>query len=187
MERAKLVLEWIVANWELCAAIGAGLISILNAVSKHWSTRTGLTKWLSWVTEMLSIITSSGTRTRLVWVLGKIKLPLQSVPPKGGPTIPPVTILMIAGILIASCATTPKQAILRAASATIAATDAAGKIIMARYGEKCLSAAKACPKKPAECPALDACQASRHRAVAVLKGAFDGSVGLLELVPLLED
>lgn len=57
-------------------AIGVVLIQLLNAASRHWSEHTGLKRWATFATEMLSILTSRGATAK-----GPYKLPFSSVPP----------------------------------------------------------------------------------------------------------
>ncbi len=76
MSTLKEILAWVQQHPGTLTAIGVGLISLLNAASRHWSTHTGAKKWLTFVTEILSILTSRDASVSAVF-----KPPFYSVPP----------------------------------------------------------------------------------------------------------
>lgn len=68
------MLSFLAEHWTVIAAVVAVLISVLNAVTKHFSEHKGLVKWLTFVTEVLSFLTSQHVK-------GALKLPLTSKSP----------------------------------------------------------------------------------------------------------
>ena len=70
------VLEFVKEHWMTISMVMVVLISILNAATRHFSEHKGLVKVLSFISEMLSILTSRGVAAP------KIKLPGVSKPPK---------------------------------------------------------------------------------------------------------
>lgn len=73
-------MNWIKDNWLLIVVVLGVLVQIANAVTRHWSEHGGVKRWAAFIAEMLSIVTSAGTRVQ--GTPGKLKLPLQSVPPE---------------------------------------------------------------------------------------------------------
>ena len=76
MGTLKEIWAWTQQHPGTLAAISVGLISLLNAATRHWSNHEGLKRWAIFVTEILSILTS-----RDVAAKGPFKLPFSSVPP----------------------------------------------------------------------------------------------------------
>ncbi len=76
MDTLRGVWAWTQQHPGTLVAIGVVLISLLNAATRHWSEHTGLKRWLTFVTECLSIFTSRGATAS-----GPYKLPFSSVPP----------------------------------------------------------------------------------------------------------
>ena len=70
------VWTWVHSHPGTLIAIGVVLIQLLNAASLHWTEHKGLMRWLTFVTEVLSILTSRGATAS-----GPYKLPFSSVPP----------------------------------------------------------------------------------------------------------
>ena len=73
-------IQWLASNWWWITIVAEALISVLNAISKHWSQCSGLKKGIMILTELLSIFTSAGVS---FGKLGKLKPPMWSVPPPG--------------------------------------------------------------------------------------------------------
>ena len=74
--------EWVNEYWWLVALCVAAAVSVLNLITKHYSQeRPGLKRALLFVTELLSVLVSAGARVG-EGPAGKLKLPLQSVPPR---------------------------------------------------------------------------------------------------------
>lgn len=77
----EAVLTWLSDNWWWIASIAIPvLLSVVNAVTKHWSGNAGVLRWGGLIIELLSLLTSKDART----VAGRLKLPLTSVRPKRG-------------------------------------------------------------------------------------------------------
>ncbi len=70
-------METLVRYWPLIVPILLLLGSILNAATKHFSQHDGLVRWLSFLSEMLSVVASKG-------VSPKLKPPAVSRPPGQG-------------------------------------------------------------------------------------------------------
>lgn len=69
-------MEWIVSNWEWIALAAGLAISVLNAVTRHFSEHKGVAKVALFLVELLSILTSAG---QVNGRLGKFKPPMRSV------------------------------------------------------------------------------------------------------------
>jgi hypothetical protein len=105
-------MTWILANWHWIA-LGAGvLISILNAVTKHWSlVNSPWGRLLAFLVELLAVLTSAGTSIG-GGPLARVKLPLQSNPPrtaaepKTAGNVKTVGLVLL--VMLCSCATWEK-------------------------------------------------------------------------------
>lgn len=91
--------NYLAEHWEFVLLAVGIVISLAQLASKYWSEHTGLTRWLAFLIEALSIFTSSGSRTTAQPILGRLKLPGQFVPP---PTVtgaisskPPSALLLL--------------------------------------------------------------------------------------------
>jgi len=83
METAQIVKEWIVANWWLILIGCYTGINIANAITAHYSEKKGLVRFVGFIVELLSMVTSWGSRIG-IGPMSKIKLPGQTVPPTNG-------------------------------------------------------------------------------------------------------
>ena len=72
----KEALLWIQVNWEAIALIAVALTGILNAVTKHFNTHSGVKKWAAFLLDILAPIVSKGSP-------GFLKVPGLSVSPRG--------------------------------------------------------------------------------------------------------
>jgi len=68
-------INWLTENWELITFIALILINVVNALTKHFGEHAGVKKVLLFITEMLSLIASSGKTTTNG---SKLKAPLTS-------------------------------------------------------------------------------------------------------------
>ena len=69
-------MDWIVNNWQWVIVAAGVAISVLNAVTKHFSEHSGVVKIALFLAELLSILTSAG---QVNGRLGKLKPPMRSV------------------------------------------------------------------------------------------------------------
>jgi hypothetical protein len=74
-------MEWISNHIGVLVAVSLVAISVINAITEHFSEHKGLVKVLLFVSEVLSILVSASAKNGK---LGMLKLPLQSVPPEKG-------------------------------------------------------------------------------------------------------
>ena len=69
-------MEWLVSHWDLVVSLLLIVISVLNAVTKHWTSADSTAgKVLLRITELLSFLKSAD-------VPGLLKLPLTSKKPE---------------------------------------------------------------------------------------------------------
>lgn len=100
-------LQWIKDHWQLISAAAIIVLHLLQGLSGHYSTKSGLGRFLLWLTERLTILTSKDAP-------GTLKLPLQSVLPQkpAAPSqgsgarkaTPTAVLLLVASIALVGCA-----------------------------------------------------------------------------------
>ena len=74
-------INWLTDNWAMVLTLAGVLVAVANAVSSHWGESSpGLRRALMFVVDLLSIVTSRGSRAG-VGPIGRLKLPGQlSIP-----------------------------------------------------------------------------------------------------------
>jgi hypothetical protein len=151
------------------------LISVCNALSAHYSTKTGLVKALLFVAELLSFMRSRG-------VSGLLKLPLQSVPP-GSAAVPPYMLLPVL-LVVVGCSMTPTQRLEK----VFQAAQAAGSVSAPGFRALCGSLATSCTGQgitdPKLCPKYQTCFQARRAVNAALTAVHVAVVEGLGLAAL---
>jgi hypothetical protein len=133
---ARLI-AWCSANWWLISIAIYVAVNILNAATSHWSEHKGLVRWLLFVAEALSIVSSAG-RTPT------IKPPLDV--DKHGPAV----VLLAASLLLAGCCGGSSRCYL---ARGLTATKAADAIALPAIEKSCVVKVSTCGAIPrAGCP-----------------------------------
>ncbi len=70
------MISFLSENWGTITIISLILIQVLNAATRHWKDNTGAVKVITFISEVLSIITSKGQTNGS---FGKVKAPFTSV------------------------------------------------------------------------------------------------------------
>jgi len=79
----QAIITWCTAHWELISLGLLFLVSLLNSITAHFGAgHPRIVPIIGVVVEALSFLTSRGARSSLPGPLGRLKFPLQNVPPK---------------------------------------------------------------------------------------------------------
>jgi hypothetical protein len=79
----QAVITWCTAHWELISLGLLFIACVLNGITKQFGAgHPRIVPIFGVILEAVSFITSKGCRTSLPGPLGRLKLPLQNVPPK---------------------------------------------------------------------------------------------------------
>lgn len=77
------IIAWCTAHWQLISLVALFVAAVLNSVTRHFSAgHPRIVPIIGVILEALSFLTSRGTRSGLPGPLGRLKSPLQNVPPK---------------------------------------------------------------------------------------------------------
>lgn len=68
------VINWMVDHWDMVCAGAVLAVAVLNVVTRHWSQATGVGKLALLAIDLLSFLTSGGSKPY-------VKLPLTKTPP----------------------------------------------------------------------------------------------------------
>jgi len=164
-------MNWITNHWE---AISLGLylaINILNAASRHWTNQEGAMRWLTFVTEVLSIIRSRDQAPGSI--LGNAKLPLD-LPKSGARSLIPFAVACAACVAFSACCTsgTPIQRARCWLTRCEAGLEAADPLVVLAIEQACRPSVAKCAAPVDQCPAYKRC-----KAVALAYQVFRGTAG----------
>jgi len=79
----QAVIMWCTAHWQHLSLGILFIVSVLNSITAHFGVgHPRIVPVIGVILEALSFLTSRGARSSLPGPLGRLKLPLQNVPPK---------------------------------------------------------------------------------------------------------
>lgn len=182
------IFEFIKTHWSAVVVVLLIVANIANAISLHFSDHKGVKKWMLFIVEMISIVTSKNATS--IATPARLKLPMQSIPPATPQryidnakedghvnnaliTVLAIATLLILAALISGCAQNKKQTALKALAITHQIASAGYEIT----ANACKPALKRCiAKKQNPCSDLTLCQEARKPA---LKSIHSLSVAIL--------
>jgi len=175
------------------------LASILNAIRQHYGVKYHrIVPVIDVALEAVAILTSKGTVNGVLpGALGKLKLPLQDVPPVGASAGPAKPSAITAGLLklmllmglvvgVAGCASTWKGDITKGLSVAQTAGDTLFTRVRPAYQTRWRAAASACKVPLEQCPGYVACDGERRQVFAAFSALQSGIDAMGRAVPKIE-
>lgn len=167
--------SWCAQYWWIATLAVMVLSAVANSITAHFSaSKSPIVPVLSVIVEALSVLTSAGTRSILPGPLGRLKLPLQNVPPDAVTRRTRVSGLTLALCLVGLSPGCPSGVTLADAHVIVTGLS---KATLTALHVQCMAKAEQCKKQGstvATCSAWQECDQLRSEFVAGVEKVEEG-------------